>query len=148
GTQEQKERWLPGMVTGEVVAAVGMSEPSGGSDLQNLRTRAVRDGDDFVVNGQKVFITNGHTADLLVLACRTRDMPGAKGVSLLLVETTNAGLHRGRKLDKIGCKAQDTSELFFDDMRVPVSSLLGEEGRGFYYLMAELAQERLVQAVR
>lgn len=148
GTEEQKHRWLPGMLTGEVVTAVGMSEPSGGSDLQNLRTTAVRDGDDYVVNGQKVFITNGHSADLLVLACRTNDKPKAKGVSLLLVETETEGFHRGRKLDKIGCKAQDTAELFFSDMRVPASNLLGEEGRGFYHLMAELAQERLVQAVR
>ena len=148
GTEEQKHRWLPGMLTGEVVTAVGMSEPSGGSDLQNLRTTAVRDGDDYVVNGQKVFITNGHSADLLVLACRTNDKPKAKGVSLLLVETATEGFHRGRKLDKIGCKAQDTAELFFSDMRVPASNLLGEEGRGFYLLMTELAQERLVQAVR
>lgn len=125
-----------------------MSEPSGGSDLQNLRTSAVRDGDDFVVNGQKVFITNGHSADLLVLACRTGDAPGGKGVSLLLVPTDTPGFHRGRKLEKIGCKAQDTSELFFTDLRVPASNLLGEQGRGFYHLMAELAQERLVQAVR
>ena len=148
GTPAQKSRWLPGMVSGEVVAAVGMSEPSGGSDLQNLRTTAVRDGDDYVVNGQKVFITNGHSADLLVLACRTNDTPGGKGVSLLLVDTSAPGFHRGRKLDKIGCRAQDTSELFFSDLRVPASDLLGEEGRGFYHLMAELAQERLVQAVR
>ncbi|HEY2207070.1 MAG TPA: acyl-CoA dehydrogenase family protein [Pseudonocardia sp.] len=148
GTEEQKRRWLPGMISGEVVAAVGMSEPSGGSDLQNLRTTAVRDGADFVVNGQKVFITNGHSADLLVLACRTNDTPGAKGVSLLLVDTTTPGFHRGRKLDKIGCRAQDTSELFFADMRVPAANLLGDEGRGFYALMSELAQERLVQAVR
>jgi acyl-CoA dehydrogenase len=148
GSQEQKRRWLPGMISGEVVAAVGMTEPSGGSDLQNLRTTAVRHGDDFVVNGQKVFITNGHSADLLVLACRTNDAPGAKGVSLLLVDTTTPGYHRGRKLDKIGCRAQDTSELFFADMRVPVDNLLGDEGRGFYALMSELAQERLVQAVR
>jgi acyl-CoA dehydrogenase len=95
-----------------------------------------------------VFITNGHSADLLVLACRTNDQPGAKGVSLLLVETDTPGFQRGRKLDKIGCKAQDTSELFFSDMRVPAANLLGEEGRGFYHLMSELAQERLVQAVR
>jgi acyl-CoA dehydrogenase len=148
GTEEQKRRWLPGMVTGDVVAAVAMSEPSGGSDLQNLRTTAKRDGDDYVVSGQKVFITNGHSADLIVLACRTNDAPGAKGVSLLLVEADQPGFHRGRKLDKIGCKAQDTAELFFTDLRVPVSNLLGEEGRGFYHLMTELAQERLVQAVR
>jgi acyl-CoA dehydrogenase len=107
GTEEQKQRWLPGMLSGEVVAAVGMSEPSGGSDLQNLRTSAVRDGDDFVVNGQKVFITNGHSADLLVLACRTGSGKGAKGVSLLLVETETKGFDRGRRLEKIGCKAQD-----------------------------------------
>ncbi|MHB1488298.1 MAG: acyl-CoA dehydrogenase family protein [Acidimicrobiales bacterium] len=148
GTEEQKREWLPRMVSGDAIAAVGMSEPSGGSDLQNLRTAAVRDGDDYVVNGQKVFITNGHSADLLVLACRTNDTPGAKGVSLLLVETDRTGFERGRLLEKIGCKAQDTAELFFSDMRVPASNLLGEEGRGFYHLMNELAQERLVQAVR
>jgi acyl-CoA dehydrogenase len=148
GTEEQKEHWLPKMVTGEVVAAVGMTEPSGGSDLQNLRTTAKLDGDDYIVNGQKVFITNGHTAELLVLACRTNDSPGAKGVSLLLVETDRPGDERGRLLEKIGCKAQDTAELFFSDLRVPVSNLLGREGRGFYHLMNELAQERLVQAVR
>ncbi len=148
GTENQKRRWLPPMLSGEVVTAVGMSEPSGGSDLQNIRTTARRDGDDFVVDGQKVFITNGHSADLLVLACRTNDAPGGKGVSLLLVETDTPGFHRGRKLDKIGCKAQDTSELFFSGMRVPMANLLGEEGQGFTILMTELAQERLVQAVR
>lgn len=148
GTEEQKKQWLPSMVSGEVVAALGMSEPSGGSDLQNLRTTATRDGDDYVVNGQKVFITNGHAADLLVLAARTNDQPGGRGVSLLLVETDRPGFDRGRKLDKIGCRAQDTAELFFSDLRVPAANLLGEEGRGFYILMSELAQERLVQAVR
>jgi acyl-CoA dehydrogenase len=148
GTEEQKQRWLPRMVSGEVITAVGMSEPSGGSDLQNLRTTATRHGDEFVVNGQKVFITNGYLADLLVLACRTNERPGAKGVSLLLVETGTEGFERGRRLQKIGCKAQDTAELFFSDMRVPAANLLGDEGRGFYHLMQELAQERLVQAVR
>ncbi|RZT87133.1 alkylation response protein AidB-like acyl-CoA dehydrogenase [Pseudonocardia sediminis] len=148
GTTEQKQRFLPGMASGEIVAAVGMSEPSGGSDLANLRTTARLEGDEYVVNGQKVFITGGHTADLLVLAVRTGEAPGAKGVSLLLVETDRPGYHRGRTLDKIGCKAQDTSELFFDDLRVPASNLLGESGRGFGVLMGELAQERLVQAVR
>ena len=148
GTEEQKRRWLPEMCSGAVLAAVGMSEPSGGSDLQRLKTWARRDGDEFVVNGQKVFITNGHSADLLVLACRTGSDPGAKGVSLLLVETSTPGFERGRKLEKIGCKAQDTSELFFADMRVPVTNLLGVEGNGFYHLMQELAQERLVQAIR
>jgi acyl-CoA dehydrogenase len=148
GTEEQKHRWLPAMCSGAVVAAVGMSEPSGGSDLQHLKTAARRDGDEFVVNGQKVFITNGQSADLLVLACRTGSDPGAKGVSLLLVDASTPGFERGRKLEKIGCRAQDTSELFFADMRVPVANLLGAEGRGFYHLMSELAQERLIQAVR
>jgi acyl-CoA dehydrogenase len=148
GTEEQKGQWLPRLVSGEAIAAVGMTEPSGGSDLQNLRTTAKLDGDDYIVNGQKVFITNGFTADILVLACRTNDAPGAKGVSLLLVETDRPGFQCGRQLEKIGCKAQDTAELFFADMRVPASNLLGEEGRGFYHLMTELAQERLVQAVR
>lgn len=148
GTPAQKQRFLPGMASGEIVAAVGMSEPSGGSDLANLRTTARLEGDEYVVNGQKVFITGGHTADLLVLAVRTGEAPGAKGVSLLLVETDRPGYHRGRTLDKIGCRAQDTSELFFDGLRVPASNLLGESGRGFGVLMAELAGERLVQAVR
>lgn len=148
GTPAQKQRFLPGMASGEIVAAVGMSEPSGGSDLANLRTTARLDGDSYVVNGQKVFVTGGHTADLVVLAVRTGEAPGAKGVSLLLVETDRPGYHRGRTLDKIGCKAQDTSELFFDDLRVPVSNLLGASGRGFGVLMSELAGERLVQAVR
>ena len=108
----------------------------------------MRDGDEYVINGQKVFITNGHTADLLVLACKTDPKARAKGVSLILVETDRPGYQRGRRLEKIGCKAQDTAELFFADVRVPVSNLLGEEGRGFYHLMTQLAQERLVQAIR
>ena len=148
GSEEQKLRWLPKMATGEVVAAVGMTEPSGGSDLQGMRTTAIRDGDDYVINGQKVFITNGHTADLLVLACKTDPAAGGKGVSLILVETDRPGFQRGRRLQKIGCKAQDTAELFFADLRVPVSNLLGEEGRGFHHLMSQLSQERLVQAIR
>lgn len=148
GTDEQKRRWLPPMASGEVVAALGMSEPSGGSDVQNLKTTAVRDGDDYVINGQKVFITNGHAADLVVLACKTDPGAGGRGVSLILVETDRAGLERGRRLEKLGCKAQDTSELFFSDLRVPVSNLLGEENRGFYILMKELAQERLIQSIR
>jgi acyl-CoA dehydrogenase len=148
GTEEQKQRWLPKMVAGEVIVAVAMSEPSGGSDLQNIKTQAIRDGDDYVINGQKVFITNGITADVIVLACKTDPSAGAKGVSLILVESDRAGLSRGKPLEKIGSKAQDTAELFFNDVRVPVSNLLGEEGRGFYILMTELAQERLVQAVR
>jgi acyl-CoA dehydrogenase len=148
GTEEQKRRWLPKMATGEVVAALGMSEPSGGSDVANMRTQAVRDGDDYVINGQKVFITNGHSADLLILACKTDPKAKAKGVSLILVETDSAGFTRGRKLEKIGCKAQDTSELFFAELRVPVANRLGVEGSGFAQLMTQLAQERLVQAIR
>ncbi len=148
GTEEQKQKWLPRMATGEVVVALGMSEPSGGSDVQNIRTQAIRDGADYVVNGQKVFITNGHSADLLLLACKTDPSQKARGVSLLLVETDRPGFTRGRKLEKVGCKAQDTSELFFSDMRVPVSNLLGTEGGGFTILMTQLAQERLIQAIR
>ena len=148
GTDEQRERWLPGMVAGELISAVGMSEPSGGSDLAHLKTSARRDGDDYVINGQKVFITNGYLADLLVLAARTGPDPGARGVTLFLVETNSPGFIRGRKLQKIGCKAQDTAELFFDDLRVPASAVLGEVGKGFKILMSELAQERLMQAVR
>ncbi|MFT5511080.1 MAG: acyl-CoA dehydrogenase, partial [Hyphomicrobiaceae bacterium] len=148
GTEEQKQKWLPKMATGEVVVALGMTEPSGGSDVQNIKTTAIRDGDDYVINGQKVFITAGHTADLIVLACKTDPSEKARGVSLILVETDRPGFERGRMLDKIGMKAQDTAELFFSNLRVPVSNLLGEEGRGFYQLMTELAQERLVQAVR
>lgn len=148
GTPEQKEKWLPRMAKGDAIVSIAMSEPSGGSDLQNLKTQAIRDGDDYVVNGQKVFITNGITADMIVLACKTDPSLGAKGVSLLLVETDTPGFERGKALEKIGSKAQDTAELFFNDMRVPVANLLGEEGRGFYMLMSELSQERLVQAVR
>ena len=148
GTEEQKQKWLPKMATGEVVVALGISEPSGGSDVQAMRTQALRDGDDYVINGQKVFITNGHSADLLLLACKTDPKARAKGVSLILVETDRPGFTRGRKLEKIGCKAQDTSELFFSDVRVPVGNLIGEEGSGFTLLMTQLAQERLVQAIR
>jgi len=148
GTEEQKRKWLPRMASGEVVVALGMSEPSGGSDVQNIRTQALRDGNEYVINGQKVFITNGHTADLLLLACKTNPSEGARGVSLIWVESDRPGFTRGRKLEKIGCKAQDTSELFFTDLRVPVSNLLGQEGGGFKILMTQLAQERLVQAIR
>jgi acyl-CoA dehydrogenase len=148
GTEAQKTKWLPKMAVGEVVVALGMSEPSGGSDVQNIRTQAIRDADEYVINGQKVFTTNGHSADLVLLACKTDPTQKAKGVSLILVETDRAGFTRGRKLEKIGCKAQDTSELFFSDLRVPVSNLLGTEGGGFGILMTRLAQERLIQAIR
>ena len=148
GSEEQKQRWLPRMASGEVVAALGMSEPSGGSDVQAMRTQALRDGDDYVINGQKVFITNGHSADLLLLACKTDPKARGKGLSLILVETHRPGFTRGRKLEKIGCKAQDTAELFFSDLRVPVTNVLGTEGGGFAMLMTQLAQERLIQAIR
>ncbi len=148
GTEEQKRTWLPRMASGEVVCALGMSEPSGGSDVQAMRTQAIRDGDHYVINGQKVFITNGHSADLLLLACKTDPKARAKGVSLILVETDRPGFTRGRRLEKIGCKAQDTAELFFSDLRVPVGNRLGGEGEGFAMLMTQLAQERLIQAIR
>ncbi|MBU6187917.1 MAG: acyl-CoA dehydrogenase family protein [Betaproteobacteria bacterium] len=148
GTEEQKRTWLPRMASGEVVCALGMSEPSGGSDVQAMRTQAIRDGDHYVINGQKVFITNGHCADLLLLACKTDPKARGKGVSLILVETNRPGFTRGRRLEKIGCKAQDTAELFFSDLRVPVTHRLGGEGEGFAMLMTQLAQERLIQAIR
>lgn len=148
GTEAQRTQWLPRMAKGEAVGALGMSEPSGGSDVAAMRTYARRDGDEYVINGQKVFITNGHTADFLLLACKTDPDAGARGVSLIIVETDRPGYERGRKLDKLGCRAQDTSELFFSDLRVPVTNLLGAEGTGFKMLMTQLAQERLIQAIR
>ncbi|MBL4740607.1 MAG: acyl-CoA dehydrogenase family protein [Sneathiella sp.] len=148
GTEEQKKYWLPKMVSGEVISAVAMTEPGAGSDLQNIKTVALADGDNFIVNGQKVFISNGQLADLVVLACKTDPEAKGKGVSLLLIEGDRAGFERGRNLEKVGYKAQDTSELFFNDVKVPQSNLLGEEGRGFYHLMEQLAQERLVIALR
>lgn len=148
GSEDQKREWLPKLVRGETISAVAMSEPGGGSDLQNIQTRAARDGNHFVINGQKVFISNGQIADLVVVACKTNPDEGAKGVSLILVEREREGFRRGRNLEKVGYKAQDTSELFFEDVRVPITNLLGEEGRGFAQLMTELAQERLVVALR
>jgi len=148
GTEAQKRHWLPRMVTGETIAAVAMTEPGAGSDLQGIKTTAIRQGDDYVINGQKVFITNGQNADLVVVVAKTDPSQGAKGMSLILVERGRAGFTRGRNLDKVGWHAQDTSELFFDNVRVPVSNLLGEEGRGFVYLVQELAQERLVASLR
>jgi acyl-CoA dehydrogenase len=147
-SEEQKHKWLPRMATGETIVGVAMTEPTGGSDLKDLKTSARREGDEFVIRGQKVFITNGHSADLLVVACKTAPEAGARGVSLILVETDRPGFERGKLLEKVGCKAQDTAELFFADVRVPVSNLLGVEGRGFSHLMSQLAQERLVQAIR
>jgi acyl-CoA dehydrogenase len=144
GTAEQKKKWLPGMVSGELIGALGLTEPDCGSDLKELRTRAVRDGDDYVINGQKTYISNGQICDLIVLACKTDPAAGAKGVSLIVVETTTKGFERGRRLEKLGFKAQDTSELFFRDMRVPVTNRLGAEGAGFKMAMHKLAQERLI----
>ena len=145
GTEEQRYRWLPGMASGELIAAVAMSEPSGGSDLKNLKTKAEREGDSYVVNGAKTFISNGATADLILLAVKTDTSAGARGISLLLVETADCpGFTRGRVLDKVGLPGQDTAELFFEDVRVPTEHLLGEvEGQGFAQLMSLLPQERL-----
>lgn len=149
GTEEQKRRWLPPMARGEVLASIAMTEPSGGSDLQSMRTTAVRRGDEYRLSGQKVFITNAQHADLVVVACKTDAAARASGISLLLVEGSTPGFRRGRRLQKIGCKASDTLELFFDDAPVAIGNLLGgAEGQGFRQLMATLAQERLVQAVR
>ncbi|MGE0483870.1 MAG: acyl-CoA dehydrogenase family protein [Gammaproteobacteria bacterium] len=148
GSEAQKRRWLPGMCSGEIVGAIAMSEPAAGSDLAGMRTRAVRDGDEYVVNGQKTFISNGQLADLVITACKTDVDAGARGISLMLVDAATPGFERGRKLDKIGWKAQDTSELFYDDVRVSVADRLGEENRGFHYLMQQLAQERLIIAIR
>ena len=147
GTEEQRRRWLPKMVRGDLVAALAMSEPGAGSDVRAIRTHARRDGNEYVVNGQKTFITHGHTADLICLAVKTdtSDDNGVRGFSLLVIETeTTPGFRRGRRLDKVGLKAQDTAELFFDDARVPAENLLGGvEGRGFYQLMEQLAKERI-----
>ena len=148
GTEEQKQEWLPKMVTGEVIGSLGMTEPHAGSDVKNIRTRAARDGDEFIINGQKVFISNGQHCDILVLATKTDSEAGAKGVTLFLVEGDREGFNRGRNLEKLGLKAQDTSELFFEDVRVPVSNMLGGEGEGFGLMMTKLAQERLAQAIR
>jgi len=128
--------------------AIGMTEPVAGSDLQGIKTRADRDGNHFVINGQKVWISNGQIADLYILACKTDPDQGAKGISLILVEGNRDGFARGKNLEKIGYKAQDTSELFFEDVRVPITNLLGQEGRGFAQLMQQLSQERLVVAIR
>ncbi|HLZ74000.1 acyl-CoA dehydrogenase family protein, partial [Phenylobacterium sp.] len=147
GSEEQKQRWLPGMVSGEVITAIAMTEPGAGSDLQAARTSAKRQGNSYVLNGQKTFITNGQLADLVIVVARTGE-PGAKGVSLFVVETAGAvGYRRGRNLDKIGQKSADTAELFFADVHVPVTNLIGEENRGFYHLMRNLPSERLGIAI-
>jgi acyl-CoA dehydrogenase len=149
GTEDQKKRFLPRMASGELIGAIGMTEPSAGSDLQGLKTRAVRDGDHYVVNGSKIFITNGYLAGLIALVVKTRPGDGAKGTSILMVETEDQkGYRVGRILDKMGLKSQDTAELFFDNVRVPADNLLGgSEGQGFYQLMADLPYERVLIAV-
>ena len=146
-TEEQKRRWLPGFCSGEIITAIAMTEPGTGSDLQNIRTTAIRDGDEYVLNGSKTFISNGINADLVIVAAKTDPDAGAQGVSLLVVERGMAGFERGRNLEKIGQKSQDTAELFFNDVRVPAANLLGEQGQGFIYLMQNLPQERLSIAV-
>lgn len=148
GAEEQKARWLPKMVTGEVIVAVAMTEPGAGSDLASIRTRAVRDGDDYVISGQKTFISSGQLADLIVVATKTSPDKAAKGITLFLVEADRIGVSRGRKIKKIGAPAQDTSELFFDDVRVPATNILGELDKGFACLMRELAWERMTLAIR
>ena len=141
-TEEQKQRWLTGMVSGKTVCAIAMTEPGTGSDLQGIKTRAVREGDQFRVNGSKTFISNGQHCDLVILVCRTSDAPGAKGISLLLVDTTSPGFRRGRNLDKIGLHGNDTAELFFDEVRVPVENCLAGEGEGWNVAMATAGFER------
>jgi alkylation response protein AidB-like acyl-CoA dehydrogenase len=147
GSEEQKKKWLPKMAAGEVIGALGLTEPAAGSDLKGIKTRAVRDGDEYVISGQKVYISNGQLCDLIVLACKTDPDAGAKGMSFILVEADRPGFRRGRNLKKLGLKAQDTSELFFDEVRVPVSNLLGKEGGAFGMAMSKLAEERLSIAV-
>src|SRR5690242_11085107 len=146
-TPEQRERWFPGYCSGELIAAIAMTEPGAGSDLQGIRTTAVRDGDHYILNGQKTFITNGQLADLVIVVARTNPEAGHRGISLLAVERGMPGFDRGRNLDKIGMHAQDTSELFFTDVRVPAANLLGEEGTGFMSLMQNLPRERVTIGV-
>lgn len=148
GTEDQKATWLPRMASGEAVGAIAMTEPGAGSDLQAMETFAERDGDDWVLNGQKVFISNGQLADVVIVAAQTKRGAKAKGITLFVVDAQTPGFERGRALKKIGMKAQDTSELFFSDMRLPGDAVLGEVGRGFKQLMTELSQERLLQALR
>lgn len=147
GSPEQKRRWLPGAVSGEIVTAIAMSEPAAGSDLQGIQATAILQGDHYLLNGQKTFISNGILSDLVIVVARTTPAAGHKGISLLVVERDMVGFDRGRNLEKIGQHAQDTAELFFRDVRVPVANLLGEEGRGFGYLMHNLPVERLTIAV-
>jgi alkylation response protein AidB-like acyl-CoA dehydrogenase len=146
-TEEQRKRWLPGFCSGDLVTAIAMSEPGAGSDLAGIRTTARRDGDSYLLNGQKTFITNGEQADLVVVVAKTAPDQGAHGVSLIAVESGTPGFGRGRRLEKVGLKANDTAELFFDDCRVPAENLIGTENQGFYHLTANLPRERLGIAI-
>ncbi|MBU1378922.1 MAG: acyl-CoA dehydrogenase family protein [Alphaproteobacteria bacterium] len=148
GSEDQKQQWLPKMVSGEAITAIAMTEPGAGSDLQGVRTTALKDGDHYVVNGSKTYITNGQNADLVIVVAKTDPNARSKGISLILVEATRDGFKRGRNLDKIGQHSADTSELFFEDVRVPLANCLGDEGKGFAYLMNQLPQERLGIAVQ
>jgi alkylation response protein AidB-like acyl-CoA dehydrogenase len=147
GSEEQKQHWIPKLVSGEAVSAIAMTEPGTGSDLQSVKTTARKDGNHYVINGSKTYITNGQNADVVIVVAKTDPTEGAKGVSLILVEADREGFARGRNLDKIGQHSADTSELFFNDVRVPITNCLGEEGRGFIYLMSQLPQERLSIAI-
>lgn len=147
GSEDLKQKYIPPCISGEIVTAIAMSEPGAGSDLQGVRTTAIRDGDHYILNGSKTFITNGQHADLVIVVAKTDPSEGASGVSLLLVEAGLEGFSKGRNLEKVGMKSQDTSELFFDNVRVPAENLLGQEGQGFIYLMQELPQERLSVAL-
>jgi alkylation response protein AidB-like acyl-CoA dehydrogenase len=146
-TKEQKDKWLPGIISGEIITAIAMTEPDAGSDLAGMRTSAVKNGDHYVLNGAKTYITNGIHSDIVLVCCKTDPEAGHGGISILIVERGMEGFERGKNLEKIGLKAQDTAELFFEDVKVPVKNLLGEEGKGFYYLMHNLPQERLSIAV-
>lgn len=146
-TAEQRKRWLPGFCSGDMITAIAMSEPAAGSDLAGVRTAAVRDGDTYVLNGQKTFITNGELADLVIVVTKTAPDKGAHGISLIAVERGTPGFNRGRRLEKVGLKANDTAELFFDDCRVPAENLIGTENHGFYHLTTNLPRERLSIAV-
>ncbi|MGP1354077.1 MAG: acyl-CoA dehydrogenase family protein [Parasphingopyxis sp.] len=147
GSEAQKQHWIPKLVSGEAVTAIAMTEPGTGSDLQSVKTTAKKDGNHYVINGSKTYITNGQNADVVIVVAKTDPTEGAKGVSLILVEADRDGFARGRNLDKIGQHSADTSELFFNDVRVPITNCLGEEGRGFIYLMSQLPQERLSIAI-
>ena len=147
GTEEQKQRWLPGVASGEILLAIGMTEPSGGSDLAALKTNAVRDGDEWVINGSKTFITNGFSADLVITAVRTDPEKGPKGITLFAIEATKEGFSRGRKLDKVGMEESDTAELFFENVRVTDAEIVGQLNMGFIHMMQKLPQERLSCAV-